>query len=126
MIFPSFYFLSAIATTYGKKQISGRGDREIEISNQCARLIANAIIHYNSAILSKLKLKYEAEGNQKALERLKKISPVAWQHIHFQGHFIFAGDKIIDLDAIINNVFLGDSKKSIVTKNRPEISPVPG
>jgi TnpA family transposase len=117
---------SAIATAYGKKQLSGRGDREIEISNQCARLIANAIIHYNSAILSKLKLKYEAEGNQKALARLKKISPVAWQHIHFQGHFIFAGDKIIDLDAIINNVFLGDSKESIMTKNRPEILPVPG
>jgi len=63
---------SAIATAYGKKQLSGRGDREIEISNQCARLIANAIIHYNSAILSKLKLKYEAEGNEKALARLKK------------------------------------------------------
>ena len=56
---------AAIATAYGKKQLSGRGDREIEISNQCARLIANAIIHYNSAILSKLKLKYEAEGDQR-------------------------------------------------------------
>jgi TnpA family transposase len=117
---------SAIATAYGKKQLSGRGDREIEISNQCARLIANAIIHYNSAILSKLKLKYEAEGNEKALARLKKISPVAWQHIHFQGHFIFSGDKIIDLDSIINNVFLGDSKRSVVAENRPEISTVAG
>ncbi|WP_173238666.1 hypothetical protein [Legionella antarctica] len=57
---------------------------------------------------------------------MKKISPVAWQHIHFQGHFIFAGDKIIDLDAIINNVFLGDSKKSIMTKNSPEKLPVLG
>ena len=112
---------SAIATAYGKKQLSGRGDREIEISNQCARLIANAIIHYNSAILSKLKLKYEAEGNQKALTRLKKISPVAWQHIHFQGHLIFSGDKIIDLDSIINQVSLGDSKKQSMTKNHPEI-----
>ena len=117
---------SAIATAYGKKQLSGRGDREIEISNQCARLVANAIIHYNSAILSKLKLKYEAEGNQKALARLKKISPVAWQHIHFQGHFIFSGDSIIDIDAMINNVFLGDSDKSTVIKNRPKISTVPG
>lgn len=116
---------SAIATAYGKKHLSGRGDREIEISNQCARLIANAIIHYNSAILSKLKLKYEAEGNHKALARLKKISPVAWQHIHFQGHFIFSGDKIIDLDTIINQVSLGDSKKRNVTKNTPEISTVP-
>lgn len=43
---------AAIATAYGKKQLSGRGDREIEISKQCGRLIANAIIHYNSALLS--------------------------------------------------------------------------
>ncbi|HCJ1115660.1 TPA: Tn3 family transposase [Legionella pneumophila] len=92
--------------------------------NQCARLIANAIIHYNSAILSKLKLKYEAEGDQKALEMLKKISPVAWQHIHFQGHFIFSGDKIIDLDAIINKVSLRGLKKKNMVKMSPKISTV--
>ena len=117
---------SAIATAYGKKQLSGRGDREIEISNQCARLIANAIIHYNSVILSKLKLKHEAEGNKKALDQLKKISPVAWQHIHFHGRFIFSGNKIIDIDSIINNVILGGSKKLVVAKNSPEILPVLG
>ena len=110
----------AIATAYGKKQLSGKGDREIEISNQCGRLIANAIIHYNSAILSKLKLKYEAEGDHKALAMLKKISPVAWQHIHFQGHFIFSGDKIIDLDAIINKVFLHRVKKKNVIRRQSE------
>jgi hypothetical protein len=98
----------------------------LHISNQCGRLIANAIIHYNSAILSKLKLKYEAEGDQKALAMLKKISPVAWQHIHFQGHFIFSGDKIIDLDEIINKIFLNGVKKKAVIKSSPEISTVPG
>lgn len=49
----SYHQLRAvIATTYGKKQLIGKNDRELEISNQCGRLIANAIIHYNSAILS--------------------------------------------------------------------------
>jgi Tn3 transposase DDE domain len=67
----------------------------------------NAIIYYNSAILSKLKKKYEAEGNKKGLAILKKISPVAWRHIHFQGHFIFTEDgTVIDLDAIIRNLVL--------------------
>ena len=60
------------------------------------------------------------------LARLKKISPVAWQHIHFQGHFIFSGDKIIDLDEIINKVFLHGVKKKIMSKNCPEISTVSG
>ena len=45
---------SAIAQVSGKKELTGRTDIEIEISNQCARLIANAIIYYNSAILSRL------------------------------------------------------------------------
>jgi hypothetical protein len=47
--------------------LTGRIDIEIEISNQCARLIANAIIYYNSAILSHLLTKYEGSGNVKAV-----------------------------------------------------------
>lgn len=115
----------AISTAYSKKLLSGRGDREIKISNQCARLIANAIIHYNSAILSKLKLKYEVEKDHKALAMLKKISPVAWQHIHFQGHFTFSANKIIDLDAIIDKVILHKAKRKNRVKNYPEFSEVP-
>lgn len=98
---------AAIATVYGRKQLIGRGERELEVSNQCGRLLANAIIYYNSAILSKLREKYEAESNKKGLAMLKKISPAAWRHIHFQGHFIFTEDgKVIDLDAIIKNLVL--------------------
>ena len=43
---------AAIAQAYGKKQLIGRTDIALEVSNQCGRLIANAIIHYNSTILS--------------------------------------------------------------------------
>jgi hypothetical protein len=94
---------AAIAQVGGKKELTGRTDIEIEISNQCARLIANAIIYYNSAILSRLLLtKYEASSNAKALALLKKLSPAAWRHIHLNGHYTFRGDgKVIDLDAIV-------------------------
>ncbi len=98
---------AAIAQAYGKKQLIGRTDIALEVSNQCGRLIANAIIHYNSIILSKLREKYEAEENKKALKLLRKISPVAWQHIHFQGHFIFTKENLIDLDEIIKQLTLG-------------------
>lgn len=94
----------AIASAYGKKQLIGKTDIAIEISNQCGRFIANAIVHYNSVILSKLRVKYEAEGNKKALEKLKKISPVAWRHIHFLGHYIFDSTNAIDLDSTINKL----------------------
>jgi TnpA family transposase len=97
---------SAISQAYGKKQLIGKTDIALEISNECGRLIANAIIYYNSAILSKLYEKFEKEGNQKALKLLTKISPVAWQHIHFQGYLIFSDQPVIDLDLLINQLVL--------------------
>ena len=88
--------------------MTGQTDIEVEISNQCARLIANAIIYYNSAILSRLLTKCETSGNEKALALLKKISPAAWRHIHLNGHYTFHGEgQIIDLDAIVAGLELG-------------------
>jgi hypothetical protein len=99
---PSPQLRSAIAQVGGKKELTGRIDLEIEISNPCARLIANAIIYYNSAILSRLLTKYEASGNAKALALIKKLSLAAWRHIHLNGHYTFRGDgQLIDLDAIV-------------------------
>ena len=69
----------------GKKQLIGRTDLEVAITNQCGRLIANVVIAYNSIILSMLVDKYKAAGNEKIIALLQKISPVAWQHIHFLG-----------------------------------------
>jgi TnpA family transposase len=109
---------AAIAQAYGKKQLIGKTDIALEISNQCGRLVANAIIHYNSAILSKLRDKHEIErdpinsqtdqvkNNQRALGLLKRISLVAWRHIHFQGHFIFSDVRMIDLDGMIRGLVL--------------------
>jgi TnpA family transposase len=97
---------AAIAEAYGKKQLLGKTDIEVEISNECGRLLANTISYYNSAILSKLLVKYKAENNQKGIAILRKISPIAKQHIHFQGHLSFANVKAIDLDEIIKQLIL--------------------
>ena len=104
---PQLQLPSAIAQVGGKKELTGRIDIEIEISNPCARLIANVIIYYNSAILSRLLTK-EASGNVKALALIKKLSPAAWRHIHLNGHYTFRGDgQVIDLDAIVAELELG-------------------
>lgn len=97
---------AAIAQAGGSKQLTGKTDIAIEISNQCGRLIAMAINHYNSTILSKVLKKYEATGNTKGLKMLTKISPTAWGHIHFQGHFKFSDEVLIDLEAIIDKLFI--------------------
>jgi len=98
---------STIAQVGGKKELTGRTDIEFEISNQCARMIANAIF-YNSAILSRLLTKYEASGNAKALALITQMSPAAWRHILLNGHYTFHSDgNPIDLDALVAGLELG-------------------
>ena len=98
---------SAIAQVGGRKQLTGRTDLDVAISNQCARLIANVIIAYNSVMLSKLLERYKATGNQKAIQLLQKISPVAWRHIHLLGRYVFRDrGQPIDLDTMLAGISL--------------------
>lgn len=86
----------------GKKELTGKNDIETEISNQCGRLVCNAIVYYNSAILSRLLERLETEDNTKGIEALPRISPVVWQHILLNGHYTFqSNNEIIDLDALV-------------------------
>ena len=72
------------------------------ISNECGRLIANVVIAYNSILLSMLLNRSQTAEKEKPLELLKKISPVAWQHVHFLGHYLFRDQRHpIDLEAIL-------------------------
>ena len=65
-----------------------RTDLEVEISNQCGRLMAGAIVYYNSAIQSCL-LEKIRKNDKKQIKILKKTSPVGWDHLNFTGHFVF-------------------------------------
>ena len=99
---------SAIAQVGGKKELTGRTDLDIEISNQCARLIANAIVFYNSAILSRLLTRFAAGASETALALITSTSPVAWRHVHLNGRYAFRDSaQAIDLDAIIRGLNLG-------------------
>lgn len=72
-----------------------------------SRLGANAIIYYNSAILSRLLAKYEPNPSPKIMVLIKKISPVAWRHIHMGGHYTFHGTgKTVDLDVMVADLLL--------------------
>lgn len=93
---------AAISKAGGRKALLGKSDLEMEISNQCGRLIALAIIYYNICLHSCYLNKYPGK---KTLKLLKKSSPVAWQHIHFTGHFIFYDSKNqIDINKIIDGI----------------------
>jgi hypothetical protein len=56
-------------------------------------------------MLSLLLDKYKAAGNEKVIALLQKISPVAWQHIHFLGHYDFKNNRNpIDFDEILAGI----------------------
>lgn len=88
-------------------ELIGHTDLEVAISSECGRLLANVVIAYNSMVLSALLERYQAAGNSKALERLRRMSPVAWRHIHFLGHYLFKDQQNpIDLAALLAGVEL--------------------
>lgn len=95
---------AAISRVGGRKALLGRTDLDVEISNQCGRLIATSIHYYNAAIHSHVLEKGPGSYKQR-LKRLKKVSPTAKQHIHFGGHYTFYNDGVsIDLDKMLEEI----------------------
>jgi len=69
------------------------------------RKTTNVVIAYNSMLLSGLLNRYLATGNEKAVDLLRRISPAAWQHLHFLGHYAFRDKRHpIDLEAILAGI----------------------
>ena len=96
---------AAIAQVGGKKELTGQTDIDIEISNQCGRLMANAIIYYNAASLARLLER--CRGKPKTLALITSTSPVAWRHLLLGGHYTFDdGGNTIDLDALLDGLDL--------------------
>ena len=48
-------------------------------------LITNAIIYYNMALLSQVYAHKSAANDQQAMELIRGIAPVAWQHVNLFG-----------------------------------------
>ncbi|MEY0304714.1 transposase, partial [Providencia manganoxydans] len=94
----------AIASINGN-QFRGGDDYQIEQWNDCARIIANCIIYYNSALLSSLIEKFARENNQEAVNMIAELSPVAWQHIQLAGNYTFGlkKDNIV-LERLLENL----------------------
>jgi TnpA family transposase len=90
----------AIAYAHGGR-FRVRSQQEQDLWNECARLIANAVVHYNSIILSEVMQTLENSSNKAASEALKGISPLAWQHVNFYGRYRFDSDLLpIDIPAM--------------------------
>jgi TnpA family transposase len=76
-------------------------EAEQQVWNECVRLIANAVIYYNTLLLSRVYEQKRASGDHAAADIVTHISPNAWRHVHLIGSFDFdqAGSGI-DIDAL--------------------------
>ncbi len=91
----------AIASVNGNR-FRGSSDYEISVWNECARLLTNAIIYFNSKILSLLLKYFGRRRDEKNLTLTKMVSPVAWLNVNLNGTYRFdAGQNMIDMDEIV-------------------------
>lgn len=89
----------AIANVHGQK-FRGKNTQEIEMWNECARLVANCMIYYNAQLLNTLLENLQKEGNKRLIEQLKYISPVAWVNINLYGFYIFEEEEAMQIDVV--------------------------
>ena len=96
-----------------RKNVSYAHDSKFQVHSQaeqivwseCTRLITNAIIYYNTYLLSQLLKKHTTAGNEKIVQIIRDVSPIAWQHINLHGLFRFKNVQgNIDWEAILKNI----------------------
>ena len=76
-------------------------EAEQPIWNECSRLLTNAIIYSNTALLWRVPEPKRAAGDQQAMAAMAGISPVAGQHVNLFGVIEFSRAKSLgDLDAL--------------------------
>lgn len=76
------------SSVYGD-QFRGSSDEEIEPWNECTRLVTNAIIYFNSKVLSELLISFEHQGKEGEVEIVIQASLVAWCNINLKGTYNF-------------------------------------
>ena len=76
-------------------------EAEQQLWNECSRFITNAIVHYNALILSHVYERRKAANDHNAMDAIRSISPVAWQHVNLFGKFEFSPTAPVDIDALV-------------------------
>ena len=89
-----------------------RSQHDQELWNECTRLIANAVVYYNSEILSALLTNLEQHSNGSAIDTLKRVTPLAWQHINFYGRYRFDNElQPLDINTMAADLTASDPSK---------------
>jgi Tn3 transposase DDE domain len=100
LLVPQLFAIVVLIVNGGKFRVKTEGEQQIW--NECSRLISNAVIYYNTLLLSRVYEQKQAVDDQAALAIIKDISPVAWQHINLFGTFEFSpSTSKVDIEALV-------------------------
>ena len=87
---------------FGKLRFKTEQDQQLW--GESSRLLTNCIIYYNASILSNTLTYGERMGQDS--DMLKRVSPVAWQHINLYGRYEFnKKQESIDMSEVIQELF---------------------
>ena len=99
----SYHKLCRVVSYANFGKLRFKTEQHQQIWGECSRLIVNCIIYYNANILSNM-LDYREKLGQDS-DALKRISPVAWQHINLYGRYEFNKyPEPVDMEAIIQEL----------------------
>ncbi len=85
----AYHQLRRAVSSVNGDQFRGSSDEEIQLWNECARTVTNAIVYFNSGILSQLLTSFEYQGDTKRIDIVKQASPVARHNINLKGTYHF-------------------------------------
>ena len=86
-------------------QFRGSSEDEIHLWNECARLVTNAVIYFNSSILSQLLNSFEYQHDEEKIRIVKQASPVAWYNINLKGTYSFeVSEKLPNLEELMHSI----------------------
>jgi len=78
---------------------------EQNLWQECSRLLTNCIIAYNATLLSDLLLHHRRTSNSHQSDLLRRVSPVAWQHINLHGRYEFnKPPQVIDVASLVQQL----------------------
>lgn len=101
----AYHQLRRAISNINRDQFRGSSDDEIQLWNECARLVTNAIIYFNSTVLSQLLTSFEYQQDEERSRIVKQASPVAWYNINLKGTYNFElSEKMPDLEELMRSI----------------------
>lgn len=101
----AYHQLRRTVAAVNGNRFRGGSDSEIDVWNECARLLTNVIIYFNSLVLSRLLAHYVKQNDQNNITLIKQVSPVSWVNINLNGTYSFSfDDNVISMDEILSPI----------------------